>query len=294
MDMSTYKKAHAMAVELIDRLNEGKMGWNRTAAVAVLKKNGETFFSSNQACHAGLNLSGWGENGPGGVAVASGLMQPKEKETLWEDEALKYLDWLLNRSPYACTFVSKSPQQALLDKFIISSGHHPSNLMAAGLVASRRLWEYHVIARVFCDLVDAGVKEDLSYYLAHIALCNFSQKGIIRWDGTNRGHCSFDTERFDWCVLHNWLNHKPIKLNQNYLDNSNYLGYDAMFGGGRGETVGSWIHKNFPYKGNAKGAANPFAKALAADLSCDYWDGIKIMAEFQHKIIEKMNEEVKA
>ena len=294
MDMSTYKKAHAMAIELIDRLNSGRLGWDRVAAVAVLKKNGETFFSSNQACHAGLNVNGWGENGPGGVAVASGLMQPKEKEALWEDEALKYLDWLLNRSPYACTFVSKTPEQALFDKFIISSGHHPSNLMAAGLVASRRLWEYPVIARVFCDLVDAGVKEDLAYYLAHIASCAFKQEGIIRWNGSNRGHCSFDTERFDWHVLHNWLNNKPTKLNQNYVDNSNYNGYDAMFGERQSEAVGSWIHKNFPYKGKSKGAANPFAKALVADRSCDYWDGIKIMAEFQHKIIEKMNEEVGA
>lgn len=294
MDMSTYKKAHAMAVELVDRLNKGNMGWHRVAAVAILKKDGKVHFSTNQACHAGLSLNGWGENGPGGVAVASGLMQPKKKEILWEEEALKYLDWLLNRSPYACTFVSKTPEQALLDKFIISSGEHPSNLMAAGLVASRRLWEYPVIARVFCDLIDAGVEEDLAYYLAHIASCTFKQNGSLNWANTNRGHCSIDTEQFGWPTLRNWLSHKPASLNQSYVENANYHGYDGMFGERLGETVGSWIHKNFPYKGGAKGTGNPFAKAIVAERSCDYWDGIKIMAEFQHKIIEKMNEEVKA
>lgn len=288
MDMALYTRAVQARDELIKR---EKGSYQRVASIAIVKEKGVEY-STNHACHAGLMFNGWGESGKGGQAVASLLMKPRiAGEMLYEDEALLFLDWLLNRSPYAPTFITKSPHEAIHHKAIISTGYSPSNLMGAGLVASRRLWEYPVIARVFCDLAKAGVNEGLAYYLAHIASTSFKCDGNIDWSNGNRGHCSISTYAMGRKEVKNFIEHKPTSLKKNYVEDCNYQGYDGMFGDTPGERLNIWIHANFPYSGEAKaGGANPFGKAVKGVKQCKYADGIRIMAEWQPTLMKYINE----
>ncbi|MNZ65598.1 hypothetical protein D3C78_837950 [compost metagenome] len=211
-------------------------------------------------------------------------MKP-EYEILEEEEALMFLDWLLNRSPYASAFVTKSAHEALYHKATISDAFTPSNLMAAGMVASRRLWEYAFVTRVFCDLVKVGVNEDLAYWLGHIAAGSFNRSGSFNWSSSKSGHCSVDTCTSTPDSLKAFLEHRPANLSKTYNESWYYYGYHEMFGGELGG-ITPWIHNNFPYKAQVGvKKVNPF-KADVLDSSCSYQHAIETMATFQHTILE--------
>ncbi|MNQ03996.1 hypothetical protein D3C85_167020 [compost metagenome] len=286
MDMNNYRKAMAAREEMLGMLNRGERGWKDTACIAVVYKD-DVHVSPNQACHAGLANSYEGMRNSGAIAVVSALMKPGG-EVLEEKEALMFLDWLLNRSPYSSSFITKSPHEALYHKAIISDAFTPSNLMAAGLVSSRRLWEYPVVARVFCDLVKAGVLEDLAYWLAHIAMASSNRTGSFSWSGGKSGHCSVDTYSTSKLSLKNFLEHKPTSLNKTYNQSKWYEGYHSMYSegiGGRNQ-ASAWVHENFPYVPAAKEKkVNPF-KVDVQNCSCSYQYAIETMATFQHVLLE--------
>lgn len=285
--MTTYRKIITARDDMLAQLNDREKDWSSCACIAIVFED-HHHVSPNQACHAGLRNNYEGNKESGALAVVSGLMKPDKKEEVDEEEAIMFLDWLLNRSPYAETFITKSPHEALLHKVIVSSAHHPSNLMAAGLVASRRLWEYVFISRVFCDLAKAGVNEDLAFYLGHIFSGRFDREGNVSYINCQAGHCSLNPVYMGAEELKNFLEHKPVHLNKTYNEYWNYNGYDAMYGEGDG-SARHWIHNNFPYKPAAvKVAANPFPVDEGRDpnKTCSYDHLIKTTVEFQHRIFE--------
>lgn len=292
MDMEQYKLIIAGRDHMLGELSSGRSRWTACACICAVKEGSKPVVSTNQACHAGLS-----QFNTGSLAIVSALMKPG-RDMLDEDEALLFLDWLLNRSPYSQVFITKSAHEALLHKAIVTRTDVPSNLMAAGLVASRRLWEYQEVARVFCDLVKAGVDEDLAFWLGHIARVSFNRSGNADWNGVRNGHCSMDSRSFNAAGMRNWLSHKPTSLNALYKDKVTYYGYASMFGHGDG--LDTWVHNNFPYTKGVK-SANPFPMDRAVGdpgKSCKYEDLIKGMVEFQHKIFDhigwKKVEEAKA
>lgn len=289
MDKDIYSKIMVGREELLTALNKGERSWSSTAAINIIFPD-STHVSPNQACHAGLSNIYDGNHKKGSVAVVSALMKPQKTTTLDEEEAYHFLDWLLNRSPYSTTFITKSADEALYYKAIISSSDHPSNLMAAGLVASRRLWEYPHVARVMVDLAKVGVNEDLAFYLGHIFRGSFDRDGGNNdWGGYTSAHCSIDPCIMGKEQLLNFLNHKPVNLNEWFSKKNSYHGYDAMYGvGGR---YCSTICKNFPYKGAGTAVnVNPFpigaGQAVEKDKSAPYQDLIDLMADYQHTILE--------
>lgn len=290
MDMSSYSQIMSGREELLTSLKEGKREWGDCAAINIIYED-STHVSPNQACHAGLaNTHYNGFKKKGAIAVVSALMKPKPVEMLEEEEAFFFLDWLLNRSPYAETFITKSADEALYYKATISSAFHPSNLMAAGMVASRRLWEYPVIARVMVALSKAGVNEDLAYYLAHLFAGRFDKVGNCSWSDTKSAHCSVNPAIMGKKELLAFLQHKPTKLNKTYNEHYQYSGYDAMYGESWNDACHNIIHKNFPYKGAVKAVdVNPFPKDNIAGVdlkkSAPYQDCIDRMADYQHIIL---------
>ena len=280
MDMKQYKAIIAGRDHLIKALNDGDKSWSGTAAVCAVYEGGKPVISTNQACHYGMRSFETGS-----IAVVSGLMKPHAHKILDEDEALAFLDYLLNRSPYSEVFITKSAHEALLHKMIVGKSSSPSNLLAAGLVASRRLWEYAEVARVFVDLAKAGVDEDLAFYLAHIARASFDRSGNCDWGGFKNGHCSMNSGAFGKESMTNWLSHKPIRLNNPYSKDVSYNGYAEMFG--RDGGLSGWINNNFPYKGAEVKKAGPFQKDEGlAQPGCNYEHFISGMVEFQHAIFK--------
>lgn len=291
MDIASYRQIMDGRAELLKALEDGKRQWGRCAAINIIFPD-STHISPNQACHAGLDNEYEGNKQKGSIAVVSALMKPVG-DLLDEEEAYHFLDWLLNRSPYASTFITKSAEEALYTKTTISSSFHPSNLMAAGMVASRRLWEYPMVARVMVALSKAGVNEDLAFYLGHIVRGKFDMKGNFDFAGCLSGHCSIDPCIMGGKELLRFLNHDVLKPNKTYHESRKYNGYDAMYGtrSGKDISMASFIHSKFPYKG-AKEAVNvnPFPVDLGGDKnkSTTYEELINRMVDFQHTIFKEI------
>lgn len=286
MEMHLYRQMMKGREEMIAALDSKQRSWTNTACVNIIY-DGKTHLSINQACHYGLN-----NDKIGSFAVVSGLMKPHDGKVLDEEEALYFLEWLLNESPYSSTFITKSPEEALYYKATISSSHHPSNLMAAGMVASRRLWEYPEIARFFVDMGKAGVKKDLAYFLAHMLECDFKRKGNASWDQYERGHCSLRADRGARCLL-NYLNHNVINPNKLYSERCKYNGYDDMYDSGS-FNIANYLRGNFPYQGEVKKAAGLFpADDKGKDKQCSYENIIQGMVEFQHTLLKEIGYEEK-
>ena len=216
-----------MDKEQIDAIKKAVMedGWftdknnlRYTARFMVVGKKKRTSFAT--VCHAALERK-YEEHPEDRFAVVNGFQTTyngmngagKWEDTSLEDKAL-YLDWLFNRSPYASTFISKSAIRSLNYGFSVSDCATPSNLMAAGLVATRRMWEYPYILRVWVDLTKAGVNENLAYYLAHLASCKVDGTGSLHWNYPVYGHCSIDSHTWGVDSVKNFINNAPKKLNK--------------------------------------------------------------------------------
>lgn len=291
MEMHLYRQIMAGREEMLAALNgtgKDKRSWSDTACINIIF-DGSTHLSTNQACHAGLSNI----RKAGSEAVVSALMKPQGGKILEEEEALYFLEWLLNESPYSSTFITKSAEEALFYKATISSSHHPANLMAAGMVASRRLWEYPEVTRYFVDMAKAGVQKDLAFFLAHALSCTFERKGAATWDQHARGHCSLECSRMKAKGLLNFLNHNVTQPKDTYHRTTSYTGYDGMYDCG-GKDIQDFLRNNFPFNGGVKKAAGFFpADEGAKDKQGKYEDLIQGMVEFQHKLFKEIGYEEK-
>lgn len=291
MDMTSYRQIMDGRAELLKALEKGDRRWTATAAINIIFPD-STHISPNQACHAGLDNEYNGNKRKGSIAVVSALMKPA-KEMLDEEEAYYFLDWLLNRSPYASTFITKSAEEALYTKTTISSSFHPSNLMAAGMVASRRLWEYPIVARVMVAMSKAGVNEDLAFYLGHITRGKFDLMGSFDFAGRLSGHCSIDPCVMGSKELLRFLNHDVLTPNKTYHESRVYRGYDGMYGvlSGKDISMASFIHSKFPYKGPKEAVnVNPFPMDLGVNKnkSAGFEELVDRMVDFQHTIFKEI------
>lgn len=291
MEMHLYRQLMAGRQEMLDALNgtgKQRRSWLQTACINIIF-DGSTHLSNNQACHAGLSNIGKA----GSFAVVNALMKPLAGKMLDEEEALYFLEWLLNESPYSSTFITKSAEEALFYKATISSSHHPANLMAAGMVASRSLWEFPEVARFFVDMGKAGVKKDLAFFLAYTLNCGFDRSGKANWERHNRGHQAMDPDGMDGEGLLNYLNHNVINPKPNYHKDYNYFGYDGMYDYG-GLKVKDFIRDKFPFNGKVEQKVGFFpADAGAKDKQCKYEDLIQGMVEFQHVLLKEIGYEEK-
>ena len=80
------------------------------------------------------------------------------------NHSLRFLHYLLNKSPYAGAFISKSAGQAIKNGYVLVSLDVPANMAVGGMIALRYgCWEYATTSKVFNDFVAAGVDEDAAW-----------------------------------------------------------------------------------------------------------------------------------
>ena len=82
----------------------------------------------------------------------------------------RFLEWLVKDSPWRSIFVGR------YEHALIADAEADANLLASGLVASRTLWYYSGIVKVWDKLVNAGVNPTTAYLLAHSIDINSSGK----------------------------------------------------------------------------------------------------------------------
>lgn len=300
------KRAHLARTELIKNCK-----WSGTADY-YMASNTKIVAGGNTACHAGL--AEYGRNkAPGLFAVVSAFMvnyggaygAGSYKDNT-KEEIHMFVHWLLNESPYSSAFVSKSANYAIKQKCVISNGYAPSNLMVGGLVASRRLWEYSYVVRVFCELAKRGVNKDLAFLLAHLPSVQTKPKdnSELTWTNPLSGHTSLDMYKMSLEACRNFIEHKIQDPNPPYIEQNKFNYYDSMYeeGGRLGLGIGKptlydFVSKNFPYEeclGQEKKAPrlNPFVAAVKKDnpKAVTFKAAMDVMAKWANEVImEKIN-----
>lgn len=250
------------------------------AVIAIVGMN-SIHHVENTNCHAGLSD---GEDGTplkgDRVAVIHSIQ--KEIDDLTIEEKTRYLDWLLNRSPYKDVFVNKVASAVLESGVIICETMIPANLMAGGMIAARRLSEYTGSVRIWCDLVWHGVNEDLAFLVAHTTTTGRDRTRLTR--DCLAGHCSIDGWRVSDLVINNFVNGVLVNPREDYIKDISYRGVHNLWGDtdkADGEVyLHSFVHHildTVPKK-ETKVSGNPFMCRNAKDFAAPYRDSIEFLA----------------
>jgi hypothetical protein len=284
-----------MKKEILAKANElgrqmAEMGQVTTRWGMVYRWEGEIYSSvhSNTACHAGLN-SPFGcscgaryryEDNPkheadcaykhrkGGCILAVVSM-------LWldvpEPMAVSFLNWLFNKSQYSSAFQNRSGKLALSKGYCIADPTVNANIMAGGLVASRRLWEYTSVLHVWDELVKRGVHPALAYWLGHKSSGRAGRPNNMHMRSEMSCHTSITNSATSWAGLRSFLDGEQLPCRRQEVKSfqldQGYGSYSGMLRkvnepGGAPNTL---VH-TMSYAGVMKGEGklNPFVKWQAA------------------------------
>ena len=168
------------------------------------------------------------------------------------DMALKFLDYLINVSPFKTTILSSDPVQVLDDRVIVSYADAPSNALVGGLIASRSLWEFHMVVYIWNALVEYGVPPNIAYPIAkcssgfttdlkpgHKRTSMYLPNNCKKSDRMHidvelcafdyKGHYPFQPGMFTIKSLYNYCNGDFVNLNPPYNKNGIYYGTSKLF-----------------------------------------------------------------
>lgn len=204
--------------------------WRHNASGAFIGSRGDVKIEKGSVCHhflAGKRAKFIISSLQDGHAYGDniGRILPKEVE-LW------YLDYILNRSPYSDTFITKDAEKALEERLVVSSGDHPGNLVGGAIVSLRLLWEHTYAAQSAYDLVKSGVDEDIAFLIGHTIQVErrITPGSITRWTSTLNWHTSIDPNLMGIQEIKNFKARKLVSPNDTYSKCGVYTGYCAMYG----------------------------------------------------------------
>lgn len=286
-----------------------------TAAFVIMDGEGGIIkHSYSGACHAGLCLA----NG-GSVCVISSLQYPDRRKKYPEGFEERWLDYLMNRSPFSDYFIEKDAKAAIEKSYVVVTSEAPSNLMAAALVCTRHLWEKPYSIYGFNKLLRFNCQEDMAFLFSIAS--KFSTKSIgansspdlyypngtnepreLVWSPTTvcgQGHKPLTPYSMYMAGVKAFLDKTPFHKNANYSKNTNYSGLDkAWTPGARDKKYGEFhgiINREYRY-GELKMEypLNIFASALEHKEDDIQYDPADLAAEKLAKISELYLKEVQS
>lgn len=299
----------ALVPEAKKRLKEGT---KRRANASCISIYGDGEFSTvkNHVCHAFLD-------GIQGEILVNGLQTGEDYSNnpgriLPKKVELWFVDYMLNRSPYNQIFLEKDAVKALEEQMVVVNGNHPGNMVGAGLVALRRLWEYVYVAHSAYDLVQHGVNEDLAFFLGHMIQVgnDITPKAPACWAGCTNGHSSINPGIMGYKELKNFITHNPVKASPDlYSQGDTYRHYDGMYGSvavlglscRRGiQELYEEVLKGEDVVGKSTTSSNPFQASVKKEqealgaapnkLTQPYAKAIEVMAKVaKDHLMEKIN-----
>lgn len=270
---------------LKETVKKGKGISGRTAYYGYFHA-GKLTISTNTACHAGLYVG----NAEGSIGVINCLVKnyegchgPGKWSDTTDEEKIMFLDWLAKRSPYKSAFVSKTAKKILKQGAALLTSEAPGNVLGGACVSMRRLWEHTIVLQVWCDLVKAGVNENLAYVLGHCAAG--SRLNGLNWGNFAGWHVAINSSSWTTGQVKNFVEGKLTGATNKYSESGDYNGYSINLFKASGKKI-NFIHEEFPYS-KAQDSSNPFHKAVDKGVvTMRYDDAIKAMAEFQHHILK--------
>lgn len=283
-------------------------GWDGMCSTFCLTFPDKNWMHPHDNCYSGLSSHYTKDVGAGAVALVVGITEHYASGTTPYELRLPYLDWVLNESPWADSFVTKSAAQCLRMHTVVQDTTVPGNMMVGGAVAIRRMWEQTSIFYVWNDLVKAGVNKHLAYILGHIASADFDGVGkskTLSWNNTQEGgHQNLSLGQLSKSFALNFMKGVYNEMGS-YKEGRVYTGYSYMFETGNNTNKGNlakWVVDNFPnhpekeeVKEVVQAVVNPFAAAMPkkpkvrARLSYDV--ALKRMVEFAPLILKEIGYE---
>lgn len=145
-------------------------------------------------CHAQLSRSG---KQPAQFVLSSArkakYSNQNGKNFVKSGEDVTWIDYLVNRSPYADVFVDKDVN-AIIERGHVVTAHAPSNAVCAALTATRQAWEYAQRPAAF-NLLREHLPENLAYFVCMAASGNIGTDGkldSLTFNNENTGHTPLD------------------------------------------------------------------------------------------------------
>ena len=242
--------------------------------------------STNTACHAGL----YAGSAKGCLGVINCLVKnydsghgPGEWSDTTDEEKIMFLDWLARRSPYKTAFVSKKATKILERGAALLTSEAPGNVLGGACVSMRRLWEHTIVLQVWCDLVKAGVGENLAYVLGHLA-AGSRDKGL-NWGNFSGWHVAINSRSWTTGQVKNFVEGNLVGVTKKYSESGDYNDYSMYLFKAPGGNL-RFIHEEFPYS-KPQATTNPFHKAVDNGVvTMNYDDAIATMSEFQQHILK--------
>ena len=218
------------------------------------------------ACHYGLNGAP-----PSTELIISSVGRMKDCQ-------LPFLDWLVNRSPYAPIFLEKDLDW-IRQYGLIVGVKESSNLVWGGLITSRVMWEFPACVRIWQDLVDALVHPNLAFVLCYNLYSDQGTSQIlqdgkrgrlpVRLNNLNAGHSSLIpfsmTKETLKCFVTGTLPKNSYLLPpwEDHHENKNKITINLSPAGSQYDLgwFGLWLKENYRYDCEEANRTNPFAGA---------------------------------
>jgi len=140
-----------------------------------------------------------------------------------EDKLLRYIDWLINRSPWEKIFVDKDATSVRQLGYLVDA-NHPSSFIGSAMVASRFMTEsysgksWECRCKVYQELLEIGCTENEAFFFAHMYNIEVD-KGLypLVFSRLQSGHWTFFGSNYQENYVRNFLTGHVAKTGANIL-----------------------------------------------------------------------------
>jgi hypothetical protein len=201
--------------------------------------------------------------------VLSHVMKPHVSDKLLR----RFIDWLVNRSPWAHLHLDKDVDSILKYGYVVDADHS-SAFITSGFIASRFVTESYTSknevedrCKVWAELLDMGCSENEAFFFAHMYTSD-GVKGSVypitfaRWSS---GHSTFFANNYQENYVRAFLQGTPVNLGKAVLSvPKGYENYtlNKVWGEQTGkDSFGERVQRLVPTSKNEKQDLHIFRKA---------------------------------
>ena len=196
---------------------------------SIIYENGEQVYFMSRACYAALmSLDYHRHHGHPAILIStikeSFQGYPRESKKL----AIRYLNWLINYSPYRFVFHTKSGKEAF-ELGVVCKTKIPSNLIVGGLIAVREVTDIPSKIATWYKLIKLGVPSSFAYYMSYL-LYYRSEENTFELTNVSEWHRSLDVNSISKKSIKNFLLGNIEINNKDFLyDNVDYTNPDRFW-----------------------------------------------------------------
>jgi hypothetical protein len=250
--------------KLIESINQRMTSRRGVTQVGGVFSNGSTHISTNTACHAGLSY--FPKQGGTLKYIVSAQQTPSDNRVTKENSR-SFIDWLINRSPYAKAFVDKDADKIWGNYFLLDP-NQTSNYMVGAAITTRFFTEgSNSDLIVWNELTGLpNFKEDHAFIFSRCFKASLGNPYPIMASPGSESHTGILLSLQDVDVSRNFINRKITDSGDKYYKTHHYSDISGVWGGNR------HVYGNTSAKAIGKLASNLRPKVLKKHMSYNIFD----------------------